>query len=370
MSGNIGEAKIVHMPVTVFHGRRAFSIENRHIRLTVLAEGGHVAEICEKSCGVNPLWIPPWPSIEPSTHNLQEFPEYGADAESKLLSGIMGHHVCLDVFGGVSAEEAAAGLTVHGEAPVATYEIEGGEAELTMRAVFPHCQLSFVRRIRLMPDSPLADFEETVENLTATDRPVAWTQHVTLGPPFLEKGSTQFQASATRSKVIENDFTQGKGYMKIGAEFDWPWVPRPDRGTMDMRVFTGLPASGAFSTHLMDLKRANAYFTAWSPKCQVAFGYVWRREEFPWLGIWEENFARQSRPWNGKTLTRGMEFGVSPFPETRRAMLARGSTFGVPGYRWIPARSKVTAHYRAAIAPAQTAPSALEWSKREGARFV
>src|SRR5580692_7884388 len=110
------------MPETTFRGRRATSFENSHLRVTVLHEGGHIAEIFDKQTGVNPLWTPPWPSIEPSTYDLQKHPEYGADAESKLLSGIMGHNLCLDIFGGPSPEEAAAGLTVHGEAPVAAYD--------------------------------------------------------------------------------------------------------------------------------------------------------------------------------------------------------------------------------------------------------
>ncbi|MDQ1473480.1 MAG: hypothetical protein QOJ99_4960, partial [Bryobacterales bacterium] len=45
---------------TLFHRRRAFEIENEYIRVTVLAEGGHIAEILDKATGVNPLWLPPW----------------------------------------------------------------------------------------------------------------------------------------------------------------------------------------------------------------------------------------------------------------------------------------------------------------------
>jgi hypothetical protein len=40
-----------------------------------------------------------------------------------------------------------------------------------------------------------------------------------------------------------------------------------------------------------------------------------------------------------------MEVGVSPFPETRREMIARGELFGVPGYRWIPARTRIEVGY-------------------------
>ena len=58
------------------------------------------------------------------------------------------------------------------------------------------------------------------------------------------------------------------------------------------------------------------------------------------MGIWEENFSRTHAPWNGQTLTRGMEFGVSPMAESRRQMVDRGRLFGVPAYRWLPAKSR------------------------------
>src|SRR5690349_7717567 len=218
------------MPHTTYRDRRAVSIENDLVRLTVLAEGGHIAEIADKASGTNPLWTPPWPSIEPSTFDAAKHTAYGADAESKLLAGIMGHNLCMDFFGGPSPEEAAAGLTVHGEASVAPYEIAASPLELTMRARFPVAQLAFERRVRLRADSRAVHIAETVENLAGADRPIGWTQHVTLGPPFLECGATQFRASATRSKVFESDFGV-TAYLKTGAIFDWPHAPRKDGGT-------------------------------------------------------------------------------------------------------------------------------------------
>lgn len=265
------------MAETLYRGRRATSIENDRLRVTVLHEGGHIAEILDKHSGVNPLWTPPWPSIEPSTYDLKKHPEYGADAESKLLSGIMGHSLCLDIFGAPSPEEAAAGLTVHGEASVAPYEIAASDAGLTARAHFPQSQLRFERKIRLTAGSPVVEFAETLENETATDRPIAWTQHVTLGPPFLEKGATQFRASATKSKVSETAFGKDN-YMKVAAQFDWPMVPRENGGFADLRVYNNAAASGGFTTHLMDPHRETAYFLAWSPASRLVFGYVWRRE--------------------------------------------------------------------------------------------
>lgn len=337
-----------------YRNRRAVRIENEQVRLTVLVEGGHIAEFTDKASGVNPLWTPPWPSIEPSAWNPIRTPQYGDDAEARLLAGIMGHNLCLDLFGGPSAEEAAAGISVHGEASVLPYEISAGPGSLTARLTLPASQLGFERRIELAGKT--AHITETVENLTAWDRPIAWTQHVTLGPPFIVPGETEFRAPATLSKVTESDFTGGKGYMEPGAEFVWPFVPHKDGGTVDMRVFPALEVSGAFSTHLMDAEGGRAFFLAWSPASKILFGYIWDGRDFPWLGIWEENRLRTHKPWNGQTITRGMEFGVSPMPETRHAMIERGTLFGEKGYRWLPARARVTVNYSAFIDTADSIP--------------
>jgi hypothetical protein len=345
--------------VTTYQGRRAAAIENQQLRVTVLQEGGHIAEILDKDTGINPLWTPPWHSIEPSAFGPGTYAEYGSGVESKLLAGIMGHNLCLDIFGGPSDEEFAAGVTVHGEGSVASYEIEESGGGLRLRARFPLAQLAFERRIELRGCS--VRIRESVENLTACDRPIGWTQHVTLGPPFLEKGVTQFRASATRSKVLESEFGVADT-LRGAAEFDWPSAPRCDGGIEDLCVFTGAASSSAFTTHLMDPARENAYFAAFAPAARLVFGYVWKQADFPWMGIWEENYSRTHAPWNGKTLTRGMEFGVSPMPESRRAMVDRGKLFGVPAYRWLPAKARLEVEYCALMSHADAIPDVLEIS--------
>jgi hypothetical protein len=199
-----------------------------------------------------------------------------------------------------------------------------------------------------------------VENLAATDRPVGWTEHVTLGPPFLQKGQTQFRASATRSRVFEGVFGPSD-YLQRAADFDWPMAPREAGGTVDLRVLNDAPSSSAYTAHLMDLHLEHGFFVAFSPAARLAFGYVWRRADFPWMGIWEENHSRQQPPWNGDALTRGMEFGASPFPESRREMIDRGRLFDVPAFRWIPAATRVTVEYWILIRPAEAILETLGW---------
>jgi hypothetical protein len=343
---------------TTFRGRTAVTIENAGLRVTVLHGGGHIAEILDKRSGMNPLWIPPWPSIEPASYRLAEYPEYGDNVEAKLLASIMGHNLCMDIFGGPSPEEAAVGIAVHGEGAVAAYDIEEANGQLTMRAHLPIAQLVFERRIELRNSA--VKISESVENLCGFDRPIFWTQHVTLGPPFLERGRTEFRVSATRSKVWETDFGVA-AYLKAAAEFDWPMAPRQDQGFADLSVFNASASSSAFTAQLMDPRFENAFFLAFAPAHRLAFGYVWKREDFPWMGIWEENHSRVHAPWNGKALTRGMEFGASPYSEPRRQAIDRGTMFGVPTYRWLPAKGRLNAGYWAIMQEADSIPESLEW---------
>jgi hypothetical protein len=254
-------------------------------------------------------------------------------------------------------------MPVHGEGPVIAYEAcANSDNEMQLAGALRLAELRFSRRIGLAAGSNVVRIAETVENLAASDRPIAWTQHVTLGPPFLESGCTQFRIPATRSKVGDESFNNNLGPYRPDAEFTWPFCPLKNGHAEDFRVFTQGPVSGGFSTHLMDPSREQAFFLAWSPTTRVLFGYVWRRQDFPWLARWEEHRLRTEPPWNGSAIACGMEFGVSPFVESRRSMVERGSFFGVPAYRWLPAASSLTVEYCAFIATANALPETVHWN--------
>jgi hypothetical protein len=343
---------------TTFKGRRAVCFENDTLRLTVLDEGGHIAEVFDKRASVNPLWVPNWKSVEPSAYAREKHAHFGSGPDAKLLAGIMGHNLCLDLFGVPSPEEALAGLTVHGEASVDRYDIAESGGELLLQLTLPLAQLKFSRSIRLYGQH--VRIHEVIENLSGIDRPLGWTQHVTLSPPFLDPATTQFCASFTRSVVAEND-PGSDAYLKLGREFVWPIAPRSDGGESNLRqMHRTAPASG-YTAHLADPQRKHAYFVAFSQQFRLAFGYVWRRNDFPWMGIWEENCSRQATPWDGRTVTRGMEFGVSPFPETRREMVERSRLFDTPTYKWIPARARLEAEYWIISQITDVVPESLSW---------
>lgn len=335
--------------------RKVCRLENNDLSVVITCEGGHVAEIRHKASGMNPLWTPPWPTIEPSAYFRESHPEYGEAAEERVLSGIAGHMVCLDTYGAPSREEAAAGMPIHGEAPVMRYEItQTDESSATMTTILPLAQIRFRRKLSVRDN--LIFFDETVENLTALDRPIAWTQHVTMGPPFVEHGRTELRMPVTRSRVIDQDFG---GVQKRAAEFEWPFCPRADGEVEDLRRYTAANRSAGFTTHLVDPLAAHGWFAAWQPASQIAFGYLWNRSDFPWVCRWEENCTRSSAPWNSRTVTCAIEFGVTPTIGSRREMVDLGHLFGEPSFRWLPAKSTLTASYCAFAAVTPTAPESV-----------
>jgi hypothetical protein len=331
-----------------FLNREAFQLETEALRVTVLEQGCHIAEILHKKTGVNPLWIPPWPSMEPSQYDPTLHPHYGQGADAKLLAGIMGHSLCLDIFGPPSNEELSHGISVHGEGSVAPYSCDLQDAQLSFSSVLTYSKLRIGRLIRIDNDASRVMIQESVENLSSADRPIGWTQHVTLGPPFLEAGVTQIAICPERSRVFESEGFDSGGLVR-GIDFTWPFAPRQGGDLTDLRVFANSARTASFTAHLMGRSSKQASFSAYSPVADLIFGYEWDRRDFPWLGIWEEYKSRQSQPWNGVTVACGLEFGVSPFPEGREKMVQRGMLFGVPAFRLLKGLEKINVEYSAFI---------------------
>jgi hypothetical protein len=350
------------MTETTFRNRRAVAIENSGMRETVLAEGGHIAEILDKTSGVSPLWTPPWPSIEPSTYSPALHPGYGADSESKLLAGIMGHNLCLDCLAGLRPRKPRAGMTVHGESSVVAYDIAVNGLEMTCRASMPIAGLKFERRIRLSPDGCVAQIQETVENVTAQDKAIAWTQHVTLGAALPGEGG---HAVPRHLYALESDRDGFQRRQRLHED--------RRRVRLAVRAAPRWRGHGHASLHrCRRFRRIQLALDGPLARTGVLHGLAafqqgpvrlcLEAERLPWMGIWEENYCRQNPPWNGVSLTRGMEFGVSPVPESRREMIDRGKMFGVPGYRWITAKGRLQADYCAFVTTASKIPEDFLWS--------
>jgi hypothetical protein len=344
---------------TSWQGRPAWALENGVVRLVTVTGGGHIAEFrFVESSGnpsLNPLWVPPWKPIEPYRYNARlHASRYGLPAEGKLLSGVAGHSICLDYFGMPSEEEAAHGLSIHGEAPSAkwtvnAHRVTAGQARLVLSVRLPIAGLQFTREIRLLPGESVVYFKETVTNEGKADHLFHWTQHVTLGPPFLNQAESRVAISATRGRTLAHSYDH-HDLVKASMDFRWPRAPGIAEKEIDLtRPFTQ-PGTGFLVSLLLDPRRETEFISALNVRHRLLVAYCFERSDFPWVAIWEENQARTAPPWNGRCQARGLEFSSTPFPVGRREAFANGPLFSTPTFSIVPAGAQKTIRYIAFLA--------------------
>jgi hypothetical protein len=151
---------------------------------------------------------------------------------------------------------------------------------------------------------------------------------VTIGPPFLEKGVTLFDASLTRGR--QSGTSEG--------EFAWPAAMTRNE-KIDLRTVRDVPRSDFVQNFLVDPAREYAFFTATHPAKGLVIGYVFRRDQFRWLNIWEAN--------NRDMLTRGMEFSNTPVHGTMKALYDAKPLFDTPLFEWLNAKAQLKKRFAA-----------------------
>jgi hypothetical protein len=341
-----------------FEGRPSLELSNGALRLTVLPQGASMAGVvlADDAGAVNPMWNP--------ARMARELGQKGG-------SGGTGHFVCVDGFGPTSAEERAAGLQGHGEAHRQNFETvrsgkQGSATILTLRATLPIVREVFTRTFAMVDGENVVTVESELENLMAFDRPVNWAEHGTIGSPFLASGETVVDLSGTRSKTRPYESVragQSERRLKSGEDFAWPMAPGLDGKPVDLRVTPSNPRYLDHAATLVDAGRPLGWLTAINIPKRLILGYVWKREEYPWVQYWG-NYPPTGR------FARGLEFSSQPFDVPRRDVISTGSMFGAPVYRWLPAKSKIGSKFLMFWARAPEGMRKSDEVRLEGGRLI
>lgn len=359
MVSRAAKAKPTAISKTRWRGRQAFVLSNNAIKLTTLTGGGHIAELSliQDNPPVSPLWSPPWETMEPYAYRESRHAKrYGSITEGKLLSGIAGHNLCLDYFGSPSAEEAQQGLSQHGEAPSARWvagrhRVTDSAAALNLRAYLPAARLKFERELAVLGGEPVVYFRETVSNLAKADHFFHWTQHVTLGPPFLAAGEVVVALPGTKGMTFPHGYDEGKALLQSGAAFTWPNAPKVSGGSVDLARPLSQEGLGYVTGILLDENSDIGFVAALNLRLHLLIAYCFRRSDFPWVAMWEEHKGISAPPWSNRTVALGLEFGTTPIPVARREnFLHGGPLFGVPTNTYVAAKGRKTVRYAAFLA--------------------
>lgn len=317
-----------------YRGRNAVRLANGSIELVVLKAGGSLVSVtlADDPERVNPMW-----------DSLRADREQG---RPERLTGGIGHFVCVDGFGQPSAAERAAGMAGHGEAHRLEWSTKfaghkGGDVVLRQAVALPRVREELRREITLRPGEHVAYVKSRLTSLLDFDRPVNWAEHATIGSPFLERGVTVVDMSASRAMTRPRKEATRNGLqhrLVSGQEFEWPDAPARTGGQLDLRAAPVESHSLDHTGHLMDPQTDWAFVTALHPRKRLLLGYLFRSREYPWLQTWE------FYPRSG-VLARGLEFGTQAFDLPRREVVTAGRLFGQLLYRWLPARETIEGRY-------------------------
>lgn len=282
--GAFAQKKLTH------EGAEGLQLSNGKVELTMLPNGGAFADFHLAGDTLNALWDPARMARTAGTA--------GNFGTSK------GHFLCVDGFGPVSREEAAAGLSGHGEANKLAWEVtSSSNTQVSFRVHLPLVQEMFTRRITIAPGEQVALVESSLTSELPFDRVMLWAEHATIGAPFLKLGKTIVDASSTRCQTKPYQ-AKGPRTFPGSVNFDWPAVPM-DGGAVNARVS---PLTNGTVNHigcLMDPARPFEYITALDTDSNLMLGYLFAREDYPWVQHWMNYPANGQYSW-------GVEFGMQP----------------------------------------------------------
>jgi len=319
-------ATLVAQDKVVWENLPGVLLSNNKIELTVVPEGGAMAQIVLKDDKekINPLWNPYAIARQAGVARPTNF--------------YRGHFVCVDGFGPSSTEERDAGLNMHGEAHAKPWELrsfrkEGGTTSAAFSVNLPLAQESFTRTFHVVDGENIVWIESELTNLLAFDRPVFWGEHATVSAPFLEPGKVAVDMPVSKSKTKAYQPAPVRRLQSF-VDFTWPMAPTLDGKMFDVRTAPMTPGTTDHTTSLIDPARRLAYITALHLEKKLMIGWVFRREEYPWVQTW------LSYP-GANRMARGLEFATQPFDLTRAEVLASGPLFDSPVFRIARAKSKI-----------------------------
>lgn len=293
-------------------------LENNISSVTVDLFGGAVTNFHLKANPVNPL------SFAFSKEQMPENNRNGAPYQ--------GHFLCLGRWGEPSAGEIKAGMPNHGQIANVLWTAEENNLPdlLRMQAVAPLEGLQVERTIVLDKNNPMHAVKEVVKNINPLGRLYNMVQHPTLAKPFLDTDViVDCNASSGFDQALYKD--------AMNNVLQWPQVKDEQGNSFDFRnTLTNYNAVFSFVVKPND---KYGWITAYSPQHNILLGYMWKRNDYPWIHLWQ-HFE------NNQIQYRGIEFGTAGIHQPFHEILNIATNlFGEKTFAYIDAGESVSKNY-------------------------
>lgn len=296
------------------------SIGNEAASLAVDLYGGAIVDFHLHDGGINPFTFKLTP---------EDMPEHNRSGAS-----YRGHFICLGRWGPPTPGEIKAGIPDHGQAAnmMWTQRIEHTEAQssplergraagaaagvcnststqIQMQLLTLLEGLKIERTIQLDNHSAVFKVDEDITNINPLSRLYNVMQHPTLAKPFL-----------TQNTIVNCNAGSGFNYMMSARPLEhaanWPYGIMEDGGTMNV----SRPDKAYSSVFSFTIKKDAKFgwLTAYTPEINLLTGYLWRRETYPWISLWQD--------FDGAAIRyRGLEFGTTGMHKSYKQIIEEGN---------------------------------------------
>jgi hypothetical protein len=283
-------------------------ISNSEASVSVDLFGGAIVDF-HLAGGINPLSF--------------KFPAGKMPKNNKPGAPYQGHFVCAGRWGPPSDGEIKAGLPHHGQAANLPWTGQSVAGKISMQVDLPLEGLALNRVINLDKHNAIFKVSEEIKNINSLGRLYNLVQHPALAKPFL-----------TANTVVNCNADKGFNYLFSTKPLEhlasWPFGVTESLERINLSV-ADKPYSSVFSfTIKKDAKFG--WITAYSPEHNLLIGYLWKREDYAWINLWQD--------FNGDTIRyRGLEFGTTGMHKPYKQIIAEGNhrVFDEDTYKYIDA---------------------------------
>ncbi len=247
---------------------------------------------------------------------------------NKAGAPYQGHFLCLGRWGLPSKGEMKAGVPNHGQIANINWTLKENLKNLLSMDVNSELEgLHVERTIVLDKNNAVYAVKEEVTNINPLGRLYNMVQHPTLAAPFLNE-LTIIDCNATTGFDQVSYKEAEKNILK------WPYLKDTNEDLRNPKK----PYNAVFS-FIINKNSAVGWITAYSPKYNLLFGYIWKRNNYPWVHLWQH--------WEDNEIKyRGIEFGTAGIHQPFKEILETSTNiFGEKTFGYLDAGETISKNY-------------------------
>ncbi len=271
-------------------------LENDLLRAVVLADkGADIYELVYKPADLDVLFKTPW-----GFHDLGSLGATASDSQVAWIDHYGGGWNEIFPNFGSACEYEGLEWSFHGEVSTAGWsyrilENSSGRASVRFEVDLTRTPFHLERTMTVEAGRPDLLVQERLTNTGKVEMPYMWGSTIRLSAPRFSDRNAGLTCPASTYRVMIPQTTPERTWMPAEGEWTWPHVAGLDGQSHDMRRIPG-PESKLNTLGFAD-DLDEGWYGLTNQKLGIGVGFVWPKEVFPYLWIWQELNSTPGYPW-------------------------------------------------------------------------